>query len=137
VGDDDGVADDLRVGPAPLAVPAQDGEALELVKAARTPAILLLNKIDCLKDKRLLIHDRDPLYTKKFGDTLKAAGVRCLKMPHWSPNLNSYCESWIRGAKRECLNKVIFFGERHVRYVVEQYVSHVLGSSPDSVPVGN
>jgi hypothetical protein len=43
-----------------------------------------------LKDKRLLIHDRDPLYTKTFTETLHAAGVRCLKMPRWSPNLNAY-----------------------------------------------
>ena len=77
-----------------------------------------------LKDKRVLIHDREPLFTKKFRDTLKAAGVRCLKMPKQSPNLNAYAESWIRNLKRECLNKMIFFGERHVRYVVEQYVEH-------------
>lgn len=45
-------------------------------------------------------------------------------MPRCSPNLNSFSKSWIRAAKRECLNKIIFFGERHVRYVVEQYVEH-------------
>jgi hypothetical protein len=41
-----------------------------------------------LKDKRVLIHDRDPLFTKKFQEILRAGGVRCLKMPKWSPNLN-------------------------------------------------
>jgi len=34
-----------------------------------------------LNGKRVLIHDRDPLFTKKFRRTLSAAGVRCLKMP--------------------------------------------------------
>ena len=43
-----------------------------------------------LKGKRVLIHDRDPLFTEKFHDTLKAAGVRCLKTPKQSPNLNVY-----------------------------------------------
>ena len=43
-----------------------------------------------LKDKRILIHDRDPLFTRKFQETLRGAGVRCLKMPRWSPNLNAY-----------------------------------------------
>jgi len=33
----------------------QDREALEIVKAARTPVLLLLNKIDCLKDRRALL----------------------------------------------------------------------------------
>jgi hypothetical protein len=43
-----------------------------------------------LKGKRVLIHDRDPLFTDKFQDTLGAVGVRCLKMPKQSPNLNAY-----------------------------------------------
>jgi len=77
-----------------------------------------------LTGKRFLIHDRDPLFTKKFRQTLKASGVRCLRMPKWSPNLNSYCESWVRAAKREVVNKMIFFGERHLRHVIEQYVEH-------------
>jgi transposase InsO family protein len=83
-----------------------------------------------LKGKRIMIHDRDPLFTKKFQETLRMAGVRCLKIPRWSPNLNSFCESWIRGAKRECMDKIVFFGERHVRYVVEQYVEHFLTERP-------
>jgi len=77
-----------------------------------------------LKGKRILIHDRDPLFTKKFQATLRAVGVRCLKMPRWSPNLNSFSESWIRAAKRECLDKMVFFGERQIRYVVQNYVDH-------------
>ena len=77
-----------------------------------------------LKDKRLLIHDRDLLFTKKFTQTLKTAGVRCLKMPKRSPNLNAYAESFVRTIKRECLNMMILFGERHVRHVVGEYVEH-------------
>ena len=77
-----------------------------------------------LNGKRILIHDRDPLFTKKFRSTLQAAGVRCLRMPRWSPNLNPYSESWVRSAKREVFNRMILFGERHLRHVVEQYVEH-------------
>jgi len=40
--------------------------------------------------KRILIHDRDPLFTKKFCQTLRAGGVRTLKLPKQSPNLNDY-----------------------------------------------
>jgi transposase InsO family protein len=77
-----------------------------------------------LKDKRVLIHDRDTLYTKKFCQTLRAAGVRTLKLPKMSPNLNPVAEAFVAGIRRECLNKMIMFGERHVRYVVEQFISH-------------
>lgn len=35
----------------------------------------------------LLIHDRDPLFTETFRTTLRAAGIKCLKLPARSPNL--------------------------------------------------
>ena len=77
-----------------------------------------------LKGKRVLIHDRDPLFTKKFQEILRAGGVRCLKMPRWSPNLNPYSETFVRTARREVLNKMILFGEKHVRYVIESFAEH-------------
>jgi transposase InsO family protein len=77
-----------------------------------------------LKGKRILIHDRDPLYTKRFQQTLRAAGVRSLKLPKRSPNLNAFAEAFVQNIKREALSKMILFGERHVRYVVEQYAEH-------------
>jgi len=77
-----------------------------------------------LAGKRFLIHDRDPLFTTKFRDTLKAGGVRCLKMPKWSPNLNAIAEAFVAGIRREVLNKLILFGESHVRHVIEQYAEH-------------
>jgi putative transposase len=82
--------------------------------------------------KQLLIHDRDPLFTKKFRQTLRGAGVRCLKMPKQSLNLNAYAESCVRNIKRECLSKMILFGERHVRHVAEQYVEHYNLERPHS-----
>ena len=86
-----------------------------------------------LKDKRVLIHDRDPLYTKKFRQTLRAAGVRSLKLPKRAPNLNPYAERYVLSIKSECLNKMIIFGERHLRYVVEQYNEHYLRERPHRV----
>ena len=68
-----------------------------------------------LKDKRILIHDRDSLFTKKFRETLKAAGVRALKRPGESPNLNPVAESFVRNIKGECVDRMLLFGERHVR----------------------
>jgi transposase InsO family protein len=86
------------------------------------------NLTDCeegfLKGKRAIIHDRDPLFTKKFQETMRAGGVRCIKMPKQSPNLNAYAERFVWSIKHECVNKLILFGERHVRHVVEQYVAH-------------
>ena len=89
-----------------------------------------------LKGKRFLIHDRDPLFTAKFRDTLRAGGVRCLKMPKWSPNLNATAESFVAAIKRECVNKMIFFGEQHVRHVMEEYIAYYNAERPHQ-GVGN
>ena len=77
-----------------------------------------------LKDKRFMIHDRDSLYTKQFKATLKVGGVRTLKIPKQRSNLNAHSERFVQSIKVECLDKMILFGEKHVRYVVEQYVAH-------------
>ncbi len=45
-----------------------------------------------LKDKKYLIHDRDSLYTAEFHDILKTAGVKPVKQPPQSPDLNAYAE---------------------------------------------
>jgi len=77
-----------------------------------------------LVGKRYLIHDRDPLYAAQFTMTLAAAGVSCVKLPPKSPNLNAYAERYVRSIKSECLDRMIFFGEKHLRHVVTEYVAH-------------
>jgi len=69
-------------------VPEPDGRWMAQVTRNLTDAV-----DGFLRNKRYLIHDRDPLYTKKFRQTLRAAGVRALKLPKRAPNLNGYA-SW-------------------------------------------
>jgi hypothetical protein len=77
-----------------------------------------------LKGMRYLVHDRDPLFTDEFRGTLRAAGVECVKLPAGSPDLNAYAERFVLSIKSECLNKLIPLGERHLRYVVSEFVDH-------------
>ena len=86
-----------------------------------------------LKGKRILIHDRDPLFTKKFSETLRPAGVRALRSPKRAPNLNPYSERYVLSIKSECLDKMVLFGEKQVRYVIEQYNAHYLTERPHRV----
>ncbi len=83
-----------------------------------------------LKGKRFLIHDRDPLFTRRFQKTLRASGVRCLKMPKQSPNLNGYAERFVWSIRHECLNKMVLLGERHVHYVIQEYINHYNSERP-------
>ena len=77
-----------------------------------------------LKNKKYLIHDWDPLFTKEFKEILRQGGVKCVKTAVASPNMNPFVERFIRSIKYECLNKMLIFGERHLRYVVSEYISH-------------
>lgn len=43
-----------------------------------------------LAGKRYLIHDRDPLFTTEFLQMLEGAGVKSVKLPPLSPNLNAH-----------------------------------------------
>ena len=77
-----------------------------------------------LVGKRFLIHDRDPLYTKEFRELLEMGGVRSVRLPPRSPNLNAYAERFVLSIKSECLNRMVILGERHLRHVVDEYVEH-------------
>ena len=77
-----------------------------------------------LRDTRYLIHDRDPLFTRRFVEILEAAGVNSVKLPARSPNLNAYAERFVLSARRECLNKIIPFSEKHLREIVVEFVDH-------------
>jgi transposase InsO family protein len=77
-----------------------------------------------LAGKKYLIHDRDPLYTKKFESILKAAAVEPVKLPPRSPNLNSHAERFVRSAKEECLDHLILSSEQQLRYVLTEYLRY-------------
>ena len=63
-----------------------------------------------LRNKKYLIHDRDPLFTKEFKAILKAGGITCKKTSVASPNMSPFVERFIRSIKHECLNKMLIFG---------------------------
>ena len=77
-----------------------------------------------LKDTRFLIHDRDPVFGFDFSLLLRTAGVRCVRLPARSPNLNAFSERFVGSIRRECLGRVIPLGERHLRLLVAEYVVH-------------
>jgi putative transposase len=77
-----------------------------------------------LTGSRYLLHDRDPLFTEEFRAILKAGGVRMVKLPAQSPDLNACAERFVRSIKEECLSQVIPLGERHLRRAVTEYTEH-------------
>ena len=77
-----------------------------------------------LNGKRYLIHDRDPLFTTEFLDMLADVGVKSVKLPPRSPNLNAHAERFVRTIKESCLERMILFGEESLRTAIHNFVAH-------------
>src|SRR5215472_9547966 len=48
---------------------------------------------------RYVLHDRDAKFCAEFRETLAVGGVKCLRLPPRSPNLNAFAERWVRSVK--------------------------------------
>ena len=92
------------------------------------------------KGKRLLIRDRDTKFSREFDKLFENCGFSVQKTAFMSPNMNAYAENWVGTIKRECLNHFVVFGERHLRYLIKEYVEHYNTTRPhssmDNMPLG-
>ena len=77
-----------------------------------------------LLDKRYLLLDRDPLYTQAFRQILDQAGVKTVRLPAHSPNLNAFAERFVLSIKSECLERLVPLGEVHLRRAIREYTAH-------------
>ncbi len=73
---------------------------------------------------RVLICDRDAKWSAPVRARLEEAGIRVVQTPFQAPNANAFAERFVRSIKHECLNRVIPFGERHLRRTIAEYVEH-------------
>jgi len=79
---------------------------------------------------RFLIRDRDSKFTAAFDDVLAGTGVRIIKTPVRSPRANSFAERYVGTLRRECLDHLLIYGERHLRQTLTEYARHYNGHRP-------
>ncbi len=77
-----------------------------------------------LKDTKYLIMDRDATFSQSFRDFLRNEGVKPVRLPPRSPNLNAHLERFFGSLKSECLHKLILFGETATRKAVRAFLVH-------------
>ena len=73
---------------------------------------------------RLLIRDRDTKFTAAFDAVFASREITVRQTPVRAPVANAYAERWIGTARRECLDRMLILGRRHLERVLAEYVEH-------------
>ena len=88
------------------------------------------NVTDCydgfLRETRYVLVDRDNKFLPLRG-VLEGTSTNAVLLPPKSPNLNAQLQRYMRVMKSECLNRMIFFGERSLRRALAEFVAHYHG----------
>jgi len=71
-----------------------------------------------------LVRDNDRAYGQAFTRRLRTMGIRDRPISPRSPWQNPYVERLIGTVRRECLDHVLIFGERHLRRILALYSSY-------------
>ena len=71
-----------------------------------------------------LIRDRDSKFTAVFDEVFAGNGMRIIKTPVRSPRANSFAERYVGTLRRECLDHLLIYGERHLGRILAEYSRH-------------
>ena len=91
---------------------------------------LLLDLGDRAAGFRFLVRDRAGQFTPSFDAVLAGAGIEAVKIPPRSPRANAYAERFVLTVRTEVTDRLLIFGERHLRTVLADYETHYNGRRP-------
>jgi transposase len=79
---------------------------------------------------RFLIRDRDSKFAASFDEVFRSEGIRVIKAPVRAPRAGAHAERWVESLRRECLDRLLILGGRHLERVVDVYAQHYNGHRP-------
>ena len=91
---------------------------------------LLMDLGDRAAGFRFLVRDRAGQFTASFDAVLADAGIEAMKIPPRSPRANAYAERFVLTARTEVTDRMLIFGQRHLRAILGQYEAHYNGRRP-------
>jgi putative transposase len=84
----------------------------------------------------ILIRDGDGKFGPGFNEALRERGCMIKRLPVRSPQLNAFAERWVRTVRRECLDHFVACGERHLEFLITEFLRHYHEQRPHQ-GVGN
>jgi transposase InsO family protein len=79
---------------------------------------------------RMLIHDRDTIFSKDVDQAVRHMGLHVIKTPVRTPVANAICERVIGTLRQECLDCMIPLNERHLHGIMKAWVAHYNSGRP-------
>src|ERR1019366_7593098 len=79
---------------------------------------------------RFLVRDRAGQFTEAFDAVLAGAGIEVVKIPPRSPRADAYAERFVLTARTEVTDRMLIFGQAHLRMILAQYEAHYNGRRP-------
>jgi transposase InsO family protein len=92
-----------------------------VVQQARNLTMALEDRVHPVK---FLIRDRDTKFNSHFDEVFKAEGIRIIRTPVRAPRANAFAERFVGTVRRECLDRMLILGRRHLQRVLAEYVVH-------------
>jgi transposase InsO family protein len=83
-----------------------------------------------LTPRFLIIRERDSKYGDEFTRVAKASSIEVLMTPYRAPKANAICERFLGSLRRECLDHLLFVGDRHLDRVIKEYVEYFNRARP-------
>jgi putative transposase len=79
---------------------------------------------------KFMIRDRGSNFTAAFDAVLADAGIRTVLCNIRTPRMNAYAERFVLTVRTEVTDRMLIFGERHLRSVLAGYQAHYNGQRP-------
>ena len=79
---------------------------------------------------RFLVRDRAGQFAASFDTVLADAGIEVVKIPPRCPRANCFAERLVLTVRTEVTDRMLIFGERHLRRVLAVYADHYNARRP-------
>jgi putative transposase len=91
---------------------------------------LVMDLGDRVTQFRVLVRDRAGQFTASFDAVLADVGIQVVRIPPRCPRANCFAERFVRTLRTELTDRMLVFGQRHLRLVLAEYVRHDNGRRP-------